>query len=114
MLGGKREGVDAAKLTVWCILDELFDRVHRLRLRRLSQNSEEGFGFARKFHGIIGLITRSSYHVTGRAEHKSQISQPFPSANVGSFSSVSFRFKSYQSPRDEIALCMSTRSLLFS
>src|SRR6266496_653158 len=57
MLGGKREGVDAAKLTVWCILDELFDRVHRLRLRRLSQNSEEGFGFSGKFHGIIGLIT---------------------------------------------------------
>src|SRR6266487_798034 len=80
MLGGKREGVDAAKLTVWCILDELFDRVHRLRLRRLSQNSEEGFGFARKFHDIIGLITVAVTVWLRKTENKSQMSQPSPSA----------------------------------
>jgi hypothetical protein len=57
MLGGEREGVDAAKLTVWCVLDEFFDRAHRLRLRRLSQNSEDALGFVGNFHGIIGLIT---------------------------------------------------------
>jgi hypothetical protein len=57
MLGGERQGIDAAKLTVWRILDKPFDRVHRLRLRRLSQNSKEAFGFVGNVHGIIGLIT---------------------------------------------------------
>ena len=55
MLGGEREGIDAAKLTVRCVLDELFDRAHRLRLCRLSQNTEEGFDFVGNFHGMIGL-----------------------------------------------------------
>jgi len=57
VLGGKREGIDSAKLTVRCVLDELFDRAHWLRLRRLSQKSEETFGFSGKFHGIMVLIT---------------------------------------------------------
>ena len=57
MLGGERRGIDAAKLTIWRVLDEFFDRADQLRLRRLSQNSEEALGFVGNFHGIIGLIT---------------------------------------------------------
>ena len=57
VLGGKGEGVDTAEITVWPFLDELFDRAYRLRLRRLSQNNEEVFGLAGKFHVTIGLIT---------------------------------------------------------
>src|SRR5205823_14209839 len=79
VLGGKGEGVNAAKLAVGSVLDEVFDRAHRLRLRRLSQSSEEAFGFSGNFHVVIGINHRSGYHVTGRREHKSQISQPFPS-----------------------------------
>ena len=55
--GGKGERVDAAEITVRRILDELFDGAYRFRLRRLSQNSEEVFGFAGKFHVTIRLIT---------------------------------------------------------
>src|SRR5439155_22667587 len=54
---GERESIDAAKLTVWCVLDEAFDRAHRLWLRRLPQNIEDAFGFAGNFHGTVGLIT---------------------------------------------------------
>src|SRR5947199_9779879 len=57
VLGGKGDGVDTAEITVRRILDELFDRAYRLRLRRLSQNSEKVFGFAGKFHVTIRLIT---------------------------------------------------------
>jgi len=54
---GKGECVDTAEITVRPVLDELFDRAYRLRLRRFSQNSEEVFGFAGKFHVTIRLIT---------------------------------------------------------
>jgi hypothetical protein len=59
MLGGKSYGVDTAKLAVWPVLHELFDRAYLLRLRRLSQNSEEVFGFAGEFHGTIRVIALS-------------------------------------------------------
>src|SRR5205814_8277603 len=80
MLGGEREGIDAAKLTVWCVLDEFFDRAHGFRLRRLPQNTEEGFDFSGNFHGIIGLITAAITVWPGTMENKSQMNQTFPSA----------------------------------
>ena len=49
--GGKGEGVDTAKLAIRRVLDQLFDRTHRFRLRRFSQSIEERVGFAGKFHG---------------------------------------------------------------
>ena len=57
VLGGKSEGIDTAKLPVRPVLDELFDRTHRFRLRGLSQSIEESVSFAGKFHCTIGLIT---------------------------------------------------------
>src|SRR5262249_10456228 len=80
VLGGKGEGIDAAKLAVRSVLDQLLNRAHRFRLRRLSQNSEEGFGFARKFHDTIGLITVAVTLLLGKRESKPQMSQTFPSA----------------------------------
>lgn len=80
MLGGEREGIDAAKLTVWYVLDEFFDRAHGFRLRRLPQNTEEGFDFSGNFHGIIGLITAAITVWLGTMENKSQMNQTFPSA----------------------------------
>jgi hypothetical protein len=40
--GGKGEGVDAAKLAVRCVVDDLFDCTHRFRLCRLPQSTEAG------------------------------------------------------------------------
>ena len=57
VLGGKGEGVDTAKLAVGPVLDELFDRTHRFRLRRLSQTIEECVGFDGTFHGTLESIT---------------------------------------------------------
>jgi hypothetical protein len=54
--GCKSEGVDTAEITVRAVVDELFDRAYRLWLRGLSQNSEEIFGFAGKFHVTNRLI----------------------------------------------------------
>src|SRR5207248_3105240 len=53
----KSDGVDTAKITVRSVLDELFDRAYRLRLRRFSQSIEESVGFTGKFHVAIRLIT---------------------------------------------------------
>jgi len=80
MLGGEREGIDAAKLMIRRVLNEFFDRAHRLRLRRLSQNTEERFGLSGKFHGITGLITAEVTVRPGKLEYKSQMSQTLPSA----------------------------------
>jgi hypothetical protein len=49
--GGKGEGVDTAKLAIRRVVDELFDRTHRFRLRRLSQSTKEILSFGGKFHG---------------------------------------------------------------
>ena len=73
--GGKGEGVDTAEITVRRILDELFDRAYRFRLRRLSQNSEKVFGFGGKFHVTIRSITRGSYRVPRKTESKRQMRQ---------------------------------------
>ena len=73
--GGKGENVDAAKLAVRPVLDELFDCAYRLRLRRLSQNSEEVFGFAGKFHVTIRLITVAVTVCLGKTESKRQMRQ---------------------------------------
>src|SRR5206468_3040938 len=75
VLGGKGEGVDTAEITVRPILDELFDRAYRLRLRRLSQNSEEVFGFAGRFHVTIRLITVAVTVCLGKTESKRQMRQ---------------------------------------
>jgi len=75
VLGGKGEGVDTAEITVRRILDELFDRAYRLRLRRLSQNSEQVSGFAGKFHVTIKLITVAVTVCLGKTESKRQIRQ---------------------------------------
>jgi hypothetical protein len=57
------------------ILDELFDSAYRPRLRRLSQNSEEVFGFAGKFHVTIRVITVAVTVWLGKTESKPQICQ---------------------------------------
>ena len=49
VLGGKGEGVDAAKLAVRPVSDELFDCAYRLRL--FSQSIEKAVSFAGNFHG---------------------------------------------------------------
>jgi hypothetical protein len=56
VLGGKGERVDAAKLAVRSVLDDLFNRTHRFRLCRLSQSIEQSVGFTAKFHGTFGSI----------------------------------------------------------
>jgi hypothetical protein len=53
VFGGKGKGVDAAKLAVRRVLDELFDRVCHLRFCRFSQDGEGHLGFAGEFHGTI-------------------------------------------------------------
>src|SRR5205814_8782680 len=73
--GGKGEGVDTAEITVRRILDELFDRAYRPRLGRSSQNSEEVFGFAGKFHVTIRLITVAVTVCLGKTESKRQMRQ---------------------------------------
>ena len=50
--GGKGEGVDAAKLAVRRVVDELFDCTHRFRLCRLPQSTEEILSVGGKFHGL--------------------------------------------------------------
>src|SRR5947207_11790130 len=50
--GGKGKGVDAAKLAVRRVLDQLFNRTHRFRLCRLPQSTEVILSFGRKFHGL--------------------------------------------------------------
>ena len=50
--GSKGEGVDTAKLAIRRVLDELFDRTHRFRLRGFSQSIEEILGFGGKFHAV--------------------------------------------------------------
>jgi hypothetical protein len=70
VLGGKGEGVDTAKLAVGPVLDELFDRTHRFRLRRLSQRIEESVGFAGTFHGTFGSITGTATLWRGKTESK--------------------------------------------
>ena len=69
---GKGEDVDTAEITVRRILDELLDRAYRLRLRRLPQNSKEVFGFARKFHVTIRLITVAVTVCLTKTESKRQ------------------------------------------
>ena len=55
--GRKGEDVDTAKLAIRRVLDELFDRTHRFRLRRLSQSTEEILSFGGKFHALADLTT---------------------------------------------------------
>src|SRR5204862_7482023 len=85
--GGKGEGVDTAEITVRRILDELFDRAYRLRLRRLSQNSEEVFAFAGKFHVTIRLITVAVTVCLGKTESKRQMRQK-TSGSVPTFDTI--------------------------
>ena len=92
--GGKGESVDAAKLAVRPVVYELFDRARRLRLRRLSQSSEEAFGFSGKFHGTVGLVTVTVYPVA-RKNGKQVTDAPTIPALAMAASSQSFKFKSH-------------------
>src|SRR5947199_818311 len=68
--GGKREGVNTAKLAIRSVLDQVFDRTHRFRLRRLSQSTEQSVGFDGKLHYTIGLITVAVTLWRGKTESK--------------------------------------------
>src|SRR5438477_5959534 len=85
--GGKGEGVDTAEITVRRFIDELLDRAYRLRLRRLPQNSKEVFGFARKFHVTIRLITVAVTVCLTKTESKSQLRQT-KSGSVPTFDAI--------------------------
>jgi hypothetical protein len=72
MPGGKGESVNTAKIAVRAVPDELFDRTHRFRFRRLSQSIEESVGFAAKFHGNGKLIPPDTLAVwLGKTKSKS-------------------------------------------
>ena len=59
------------------VLDELFDRAYRLRLRRFSQSIEESVGFAGKFHVTIRLITVAVTVCPGKRKASDRCAKPF-------------------------------------
>src|SRR4029079_4388566 len=68
--GGKGEGIDAAKLAIRRVVDELFDCSHWFRLCRLPQSIEEILSVVGKFHGLADWLLQHSYRVTRKTESK--------------------------------------------